>query len=137
MTIAMSNPSRPRDSQPKHHYGPPVAGPQAFGQQTRVSGRALRVQAFNSFPDLAAWCRPRVPESDRQRFAMGHGDAFVALLRFMSAHPGADLALVALSEPCSDDQPEQARIVFACVRHADWPMLAMPAGAVLLYERMD
>lgn len=96
--------------------------------------RGLSLREFNNFPDLAAWCRPRVPETDRQRFAMGHGDAFVALVSFMRAYPGADLTLLAFSEPTADGRSDQLRMVFACVRGAGVPMLQVPASALLLYE---
>lgn len=131
----MSNPSSHHGSPSEHRSAPCAVDPAAHALAPRAGGGALRQRVFNSFPDLAAWCRPRVPESDRPRFAMGHGDAFVTLVRFMYSHPGADLALVALSEPLSDAGPEQARMVFACVRHADLQMLEMPADAALLYER--
>ncbi|MBA4285011.1 MAG: hypothetical protein C0434_05710 [Xanthomonadaceae bacterium] len=118
--------------------------PQSAARATRLNGaddratdptRGLSLREFSNFPDLAAWCRPRVPEADRQRFAMGHGDAFVALLGFMRAYPGADLTLLAFSEPTADGRSDQLRMVFACVRSAGAPLLQVPASALLLYER--
>ncbi|WP_439641524.1 hypothetical protein [Nevskia sp.] len=95
----------------------------------------LEWREFSNFPDLAAWCRPRVPEADRHRFAMGHGAAFVALVGFMRAHPGADLTLLAFSESVAADGTPQLASAYACVRGSGTVLPTSPGHALLLYQR--
>ena len=95
--------------------------------------RDLSLREFRSFPDLAAWCRPRIPEQAQPRFAMGHGDAFVALIHYMRAAPQADIVLLAFSAPASGGLPERLKFVFACRRSAGSRWLQQPSDAQLLY----
>lgn len=113
---------------------PEYPNPPSLGQLPMNPG--LEWREFSNFPDLAAWCRPRVPEADRHRFTMGHGAAFVALVGFMRAHPGADLTLLAFSEAAAADGSQQLASAYACVRGSGSTVLpTSPGHALLLYQR--
>lgn len=97
----------------------------------------LRVRTFSNYPDLAAWCRPHIPDAAQRHFAMGHGGAFVALVSFLRREPGADIILLAFTEAATDGRAECLKSVIACLRRDAVAVAQMPADAVVLYQRGD
>lgn len=98
-----------------------------------ASSRRLQLRAFNNYPDLAAWCRPRVPASAERHFAMGHGKVFVALLDFMGVNARSEISLLAISEVAADGSSEHLKAVYACLKPSAAVLRELPASAVLLY----
>ncbi len=96
--------------------------------------RGLNLREFHNYPDLAAWCRERVPAAQKPRFAMGHGMVFVELVGFMRAHPKRTLSLLVFSRPSNPDRAERVAYVFACVKNLTAAAAPTSANAVLLYE---
>ena len=97
----------------------------------------LRVRTFSNYPDLAAWCRPRIADAEQRHFAMGHGAAFVTLVGFLRSAPGADITLLAFTEAAANGRAERLKSVIACLKRDAVAAAQMPANAVLLYQRGD
>ena len=102
-----------------------------------AASRDLRLHAFSNYPELADWCRQRVPATAQRHFAMGHGKVFVALIDFMGMNARADISLLAFSDTAADGRSERLRFVYACVKSGAAAVRQLPADAVLLYEHGD
>lgn len=97
----------------------------------------LIIRRFSNYPELARWCISQLPALQHPHFAMGHGRAFVVLIEFMHASPGAELELLAISDRLGHGR-EQLRQVIACFvgrLGSTWDGSDGPAA--LLYERPD